>query len=105
MDFEDKRIRIINFDLDTNKLKAIYPNTSVAYKKIRTTMNAEGFDKWQYSGYISREEISRFDLNDTVKRITKANPWLQACTKRIGVTVAEDDTDLLFFVKKVKTNS
>jgi len=77
---DKKKIRkAINFDLDDNILKAVYPKPK-SYKRawgdIAKFMRENGFIHRQYSGYESVEPITQIKVNKLIKKMIKALPWL-----------------------------
>ena len=75
----------INFDLDTNKLKAlgIYPD---AYKQLGKSFMKYDFEHRQGSGYISKDKLYNADVLYVIKKVVKENAWLKDCAKKIDVT-------------------
>ena len=75
----------LNFDLDTNKLKELYPNKSYtqAYKDIKDFLLKNGFEHRQGSGYISKEDMSELKVVSIIKDLNKNNSWLEKCCKTL----------------------
>lgn len=73
----------LNFDLDTNKLKELYPNKSYtqAYKDIKNFLLKNGFEHRQGSGYISKENMSELEVTDIVTNLNNKHSWLKSCCK------------------------
>jgi len=89
-----KKIRkAINFDLDDNILKAVYPNPK-SYKRawgdIAKFMRENGFTHRQYSGYESVEPMTQLKINRLIDDMIIALPWLTAP----GVIQEIDVTDI-----------
>lgn len=75
----------LNFDLDTNKLKEIYPNKSYtqAYDDIKRFLLKNGFEHRQGSGYISKKDMSELKVVSIIKDLNKTNSWLKDCCKTL----------------------
>lgn len=75
----------INFDLDTNKLKEVYPNKSYtqAYDDIKRFLTKNGFEHRQGSGYISKEDMTTLEVSDTLKELNKKHTWLKDSCKTL----------------------
>ena len=75
----------LNFDLDTNKLKEIYPNKSYtqAYSDIKSFLVKNDFEHTQGSGYISKEDMSELKVVSIIKDLNKKYPWLKDCCKTL----------------------
>ncbi len=89
----------INFDLDTNKLKAlgIYPD---AYKQLGKSFMKYDFEHRQGSGYISRNKLYNSDVLDVIKKVVKENEWLKDCAKKIDVTDIGKTFDLTYILRE-----
>lgn len=77
--------KAINFDLDTNALKINYggSNYREAYIDIETFMEHNGFEHRQWSGYISKYEMSTQDIQMIVINMGKTFSWLGSCVKKV----------------------
>ncbi|HKM19174.1 MAG TPA: VapD family protein, partial [Aliarcobacter sp.] len=75
----------INFDLDTNKLKEIYPNKSYtqAYDDIKKFLTKNGFEHRQGSGNISKEEMKISQVVKIIQGLNKKHIWLEDCCKTL----------------------
>ena len=82
----------ITFDLSQDALKRYYPRKETAqdpqffkraYKDIRRFMDANGFDRRQYSVYVSRSELTALDVAVLTQRMAEQLPWLRLCVKEI----------------------
>lgn len=49
-------------------------------------MEANGFERRQYSVYVSTEQITSLDVALLAQRMGEALPWLRLCVKDITVT-------------------
>ena len=70
-DEKEKYIKYINFDLDTNQLKDIFPDTRLPYSMIKKFFEDRGFTHRQYSGYISKEPLEEYDITKITKELGK----------------------------------
>ena len=93
--------KAINFDLDTNALKINYggSNYREAYIDIETFMEHNGFEHRQWSGYISKYEMSTQDIQMIVINMGKTFPWLGSCVKKFDVTDIGQQHDLTELIK------
>ncbi len=82
----------ITFDLSQEALRQHYPRKETAqdpqffkraYKDIRRFMDANGFDRRQYSVYVSRSELTALDVAVLTQRMAEQLPWLRLCVKEI----------------------
>ena len=82
----------ISFDLSQDALKRYYPHKETgqdsqffkrAYKDIRRFMEANGFERRQYSVYVSRSELTALDVAVFTQRMAEQLPWLRLCVKEI----------------------
>lgn len=78
--------KAINFDLNTKKLKEHFKNTAEAYMEIKNFFLKNNFEHRQYSGYISKEFISKETITDIMEDLRDACPWIGDCVKEIDVT-------------------
>ena len=85
----------ISFDLSQDALKRYYPHKQTgqdsqffkrAYKDIRRFMEANGFERRQYSVYVSLQQRTSLDVALLAQRMGEALPWLRLCVKDITVT-------------------
>ena len=82
----------ITFDLSQEALRQHYPRKETAqdpqffkraYKDIRRFMEANGFERRQYSVYVSRSELTALDVAVFTQRMAEQLPWLRLCVKEI----------------------
>jgi virulence-associated protein VapD len=80
--------KAINFDLDTNVLLTVFPNTGTPYSAIKRNMLKLGFEHRQYSGYTSIEKMTEYDVTLAMQQLYKKLPWLSTfgLIKKIDVT-------------------
>ncbi len=85
----------ITFDLSQDALKRYYPRKETAqdpqffkraYKDIRRFMEANGFERRQYSVYVSRSEMTALDVAVLTQQMAEQLPWLRLCVKEITAT-------------------
>ena len=85
----------ITFDLSQEALRKHYPRKETAqdpqffkraYKDIRRFMEANGFERRQYSVYVSRSELTALDVAILTQRMAEQLPWLRLCVKEITAT-------------------
>ena len=85
----------ITFDLSQEALKQHYPHKETAqdpqffkraYKDIRRFMEASGFERRQYSVYVSAEKLTTLDVAVLTQRMAEEMPWLRQCVKEITAT-------------------
>lgn len=92
----DKTRKALNFDLNTADLKKYYPGKSYrnAYKDIKKFLCNHGFVHRQWSGYLSVENMSDYEIKKTIHIMTKSFPWLKKCVSRFDVTDIGKQHDL-----------
>lgn len=85
----------ITFDLSQEALRRHYPRKETAqdpqffkraYKDIQRFMDANGFDRRQYSVYVSRSELTALDVAVLTQQMAEQLPWLRQCVKDITAT-------------------
>ena len=85
----------ITFDLSQEALRQHYPRKATgqdpqffkrAYKDIQEFMEASGFERRQYSVYVSAEKLTALDVAVLTQRMAEAMPWLRLCVKEITAT-------------------
>ena len=97
---ERRRRKAINFDLDTKKLNEHgFVNTSPAYAKIRRAFGKLGFERRQYSGYVSVASITKKEAQDVAEAISLKLPWLSQCVQRFDITDIGNQYDLIIALK------
>ncbi len=76
MSFDAKNCRkAVNFDLDTNALKQFYPvpkHWGRVYADIKKFMLKEGFKHRQWSGYVSNGNMTSFQMNAKMMKLSQA---------------------------------
>lgn len=98
---ERKYYKAINFDLDTHKLKELYPGNSYqnGYDDLRRFFKRHGCSHGQGSGYISDEKQSAADIYDLMDDLSAAYSWIGECVNRIDVTNVGRQHDLTGLLK------
>ena len=85
----------ITFDLSQEALRQHYPHKETAqdpqffkraYKDIRRFMEASGFERRQYSVYVSAGALTTLDVILLAQRMAEELPWLRQCVKEITAT-------------------
>ncbi len=97
----DKETRkAINFDFDEAELKRRYPSRfPFAYKRawsvVKKFMVQHGFEHRQYSGYVSKDPMSYFELNKVLIELRNTHPWVGPCSRQFDVTEVGDTYSVL----------
>ena len=82
-----KYIKYINFDLDTKQLLKIFPDsTREPYTLIKKFFEDRGFEHRQYSGYISKEPLSKYRVEKLAEELGETFTWLNTCMQKIDVS-------------------
>ena len=85
----------ITFDLSLEALRQHYPHKEGAqdpqffkraYKDIQRFMEASGFERRQYSVYVSAEKLTALDVAVLTQRMAEEMPWLRQCVREITAT-------------------
>ena len=85
----------ITFDLSQDALRQHYPRRANvqdpqffkrAYKDIRQFMESNGFERRQYSVYVSAAELTALDVAVLTQKMAEQLPWLRQCVKEITAT-------------------
>jgi len=98
---DEKTLRAINFDLDTNELKKFYgDNISKAYYDIKSFMKKNSFEHKQGSGYESTEKMNDKEVRYFRDKMYKSLPFLNDCTKKMYVTNVGETYDIMKPKKK-----
>jgi virulence-associated protein VapD len=105
---EVKRLKSINFDLDTQRLREVFGEggRKKAYAQIQRFLMHNGFDHRQWSGYVSTEPMIYADIYLIIDVLTTRCPWLMSCTNRFDVTDFMAESDVLdYLVSKPRVAS
>ena len=85
----------ITFDLSQEALRQHYPRKETAqdpqffkraYKDIQKFMEASGFERRQYSVYVSTAELTTLDVALLAQKMAEQLPWLRHCVREITAT-------------------
>lgn len=57
-----------------------------AYKDIQKFMGANGFERRQYSVYVSTEKLTALDVAVLARKMAEQLPWLRHCIREITAT-------------------
>ena len=85
----------ITFDLNQEALRQHYPRKETtqdpqffkrAYKDIQRFMDTSGFERRQYSVYVSRTALTALDVAVLVQQMAAQLPWMRQCVKEITAT-------------------
>ena len=80
----------ITFDLSQDALRQHYPRKETgrdpqffkrAYKDIQKFMEASGFERRQYSVYVSADKLTALDVAVLTQRMAEQFPWLRHCVR------------------------
>ena len=94
--YYDLTRKAINFDLDTNKIKEVYPKTYTnAYYEIKEYLEDIGYKHRQGSGYISVHVKTFAEVEQDMIDLSNILNWLKYCIKKIDVTSVGDRYDML----------
>ena len=91
----DTHIKCINFDLSTEELRKHFgDNISEAYEQIAKFFFSKGFDKQQYSGYISKEPLNDTTVLLIMEELGAKFTWLDNCIQKFDVSNAPEKRDV-----------
>ena len=85
----------ITFDLSQDALRQHYPRRATvqepqffkrAYKDIQRFMETNGFERGQYSVYVSVEELTALDVAVLAQKMAEQLPWMRQCVREITAT-------------------
>ena len=101
------QIKAINFDLDTNALKEIYPGKDYkqAYRDIKSFMLKNGFEHRQWSGYLSIKPMSMSEVSQITLDLSRKFAWLKDCVNRFDVTNVGKSFDFTELINNADTNN
>ena len=77
-----KSYRSIHFDLKTKEVEKIFGNRTKAYYILGKELQKHGFEHRQYSGYVSKKQMTDTEIYDMIIDISSRNPWLAQCARR-----------------------
>ena len=94
--------KAINFDLDTKELLKHFKNTHQAYSSIKKFMEENGFEHRQYSGYVSKGNISNAFVTMLTEKLNEKFHWLKDCVQKYDVTEIGETYDLKYVFDAAK---
>ncbi|MCL2888979.1 MAG: hypothetical protein FWE65_00985 [Eggerthellaceae bacterium] len=97
-----RRLKMINFDLSTEKLKAEFGDKRYreAYSLIQRFLAKNNFEHHQYSGYLSKTTMSDADVYSLVLDTMIAKlPWLAECVEKFDATDVTSQSNMLSAIK------
>ncbi|CAK0778931.1 hypothetical protein WCLP8_850008 [uncultured Gammaproteobacteria bacterium] len=99
---EPQRMYAVAFDLDTNILKDLYPNSSWnnAYSDIRKALEPHGFIRQQGSVYFGDDQVDAVKCVLAVMTVATQFPWFEPVVKDIRMLRIEDNNDLMPAVRQ-----
>ena len=97
--------KAFHFDLDVNKLKALYPSNKEngwkrAWSDIKRFMEGHGFEHVQYSGYESIKPMGYDKAYEIMHSMSEVYPWFCLCAQAASMTVVGERHDVLAFLSK-----
>lgn len=93
--YNQKHIKCINFDLDTEKLLKHFPSgTSKPYGLIKKFLESKGFEHRQYSGYVSKEPLEEYQVDSIAQELGKNFTWLKDCIQKFDISNAVENMSL-----------
>lgn len=95
--------KAFHFDLDVNKLKALYPSDKEngwkrAWTDIGKFMERHGFEHAQYSGYESIKPMSYDKAYEIMRSMSEAFPWFCSCAQAASMTEVGQRHDVLAYL-------
>lgn len=92
--------KAFHFDLDEDRLKALYPSESKtgyksAWGKIQAFMESNDFEHTQYSGYESIHGMDYASAFTVLESLQEMYPWFKDCAKVATVTNIGERHDVL----------
>lgn len=99
-----KNFYFLSFDLNLDNLKLYYQNKNInqAWDDIKRFMKKNGFEHNQYSAYISKDRMSRYDIRDFMESMYKKLPWFPLCANRVMLSERNSQEKLLTSIAKIK---
>lgn len=94
----DSAFRVISYDLDTKKLETYFKQRQSGYKALIKALRKRGYERRQFSGYISNKPLKMTDVFEDVKAVCDKLPWLSDCINKFDVTSVGLTHDLSGYV-------
>jgi virulence-associated protein VapD len=97
-----RRRKSINFDLDTESLRALFGENgrSNAYAQILRFFESHGFEHRQFSGYVSLDRLNYAETYVIIETLLEKHPWIGTCVKRFDVTDFMAESDAMEFIQE-----
>lgn len=94
--------KALNFDLNDSLLRKNYPsnNYKKAWYDIRYFLENSGFKHRQYSGYISKSDLSMSKTIQIIKKMSKKYNWLSLSVQEFDVTLIGDEFSLKKYIQQ-----
>ena len=94
--------KALNFDLSDVLLRKYYPskNYKKAWGDIKYFLIKGGFRHRQYSGYVSKKDISMSKTIQIITRMSKKYKWLSLSVQEFDVTIVGDEYSLKRYISK-----
>lgn len=94
--------KAFHFDLDNESVKRFYTGKRNAWSDIQDFLESHSFEKLQYSGYESAENIvmSYQRAYGTIDEMMDKFPWFQKCVKAATFTEIGESYDVKEFLEK-----
>lgn len=98
--------RAIYFDLSVKKLKTFYPSKRIggyrkAYKDLEKFFTTNGFEHTQWSGYVSKDKLTKYEVSNIVNTLFNTFPWLKKCVNSFDVTISRKGYSYLDLVDNI----
>ena len=92
--------KAFHFDLDNKSVERFYTGKKDAWSDIQDFLESHGFEKPQYSGYESAENIvmSYQRAYGTIDEMMDELPWFQKCVKAATFTEIGENYDVKEFL-------
>ena len=89
----DKGKWAINFDLDTKDAEKYHPSGTRqgAYEELKKFFEEHDFEHRQYSGYVSKEEITNVKLKQLIERLLIEQPYITSYVRRMDATLVRPE--------------
>lgn len=99
--------KAFHFDLDEEKLKAVYPSKSktgykAAWGKLQSFLEANGFEHTQYSGYESARGMSYVQAYKVLEVMQRTFPWFKGCAQVATLTEIGKRHDVLAHLSQAR---
>lgn len=95
----DKTYRVINFDLDTKKIKETGISKQKVYSDIKKFFISHDFKHKQWSGYVSNNPITQMKLKAIIRELTIKLPILGKVIREFDITVVDSKLSAVKYIK------